>query len=42
MLNEYLGKYTETHNIAHGIVKVIFFTRYSLLVTRVSNLIAFF
>ena len=28
---EYLGKYTETHNIAYGIVEDIFFARYSLL-----------
>ena len=39
---EYLGKYTETHNIAYGIVADIFFARYSLLVSRCSNLIAFF
>ena len=31
---EYLGKYTETHNIANGIVEDIFLSRYSLLVCR--------
>ena len=35
---EYLGKITETHNIAYGIVADIFFARVSLLVTRVSLL----
>ena len=35
---EYLGEYTETHNIAYGIVADIFFARVSLLVTRVSLL----
>ena len=35
---EYLGKFTETHNIAYGIVADIFFARVSLLVTRVSLL----
>ena len=46
---EYLGKVTEMHSIAYGIVEDIFFarvsllvTRYSLLVSRCSNLIAFF
>ena len=35
---EYLGKYTETHIIAYGIVADIFFARYSLLVSRCSLL----
>ena len=35
ILVEYLGKNTETHNIAYGIVADIF-------LSRVSNLIAFF
>ena len=35
---EYLGKYTEMHSIAYGIVADIFFARYSLLVTRCSLL----
>ena len=42
ILVEYCGKYTETHNIAYGIVAYSFFTRTRLLVTRCSNLIAFF
>ena len=35
---EYLGKVTEKHNIAYGIVADIFFARYSLLVARCSLL----
>ena len=38
MAVEYLGKFTEIFSIAYGIVKVIFFARYSLLVTRYSLL----
>ena len=38
ILVEYLGRVTEMHSIAYGIVEDIFFARVSLLVTRVSLL----